>query len=40
MDFGTKKRASSASGLINGFGSVGQIIGVKLPGWAVKLVGQ
>ena len=40
MDFGTKKGASTASGVINGFGSVGQIIGVTLPGWADKLVGQ
>ena len=40
MDFGTKKGASTASGIINGFGSVGQIIGVTLPGWAEKVVGQ
>ncbi|MBP9900672.1 MAG: MFS transporter [Verrucomicrobiota bacterium] len=40
MDFGTKKGASTASGIINGFGSIGQIIGVTLPGWADKLVGQ
>lgn len=40
MDFGTKKGASTASGIINGSGSIGQIIGVTLPGWAGNLVGQ
>lgn len=40
IDFGTKKGASTASGLVNGFGSIGQIFGVTLPGWADKLVGQ
>jgi OPA family sugar phosphate sensor protein UhpC-like MFS transporter len=40
IDFGTKKGASTASGLVNGFGSVGQIFGVTLPGWAGKLLGQ
>jgi len=32
VDFGTKKGASTASGLINGFGSVGAIVGGTLPG--------
>jgi OPA family sugar phosphate sensor protein UhpC-like MFS transporter len=40
IDFGTKKGASTASGLVNGLGSLGQIIGVTLPGWAGKLLGQ
>jgi sugar phosphate permease len=40
LDFGTKKGASTASGLINGFGSVGQIIGVMLPGLVEKLLGK
>ncbi len=40
IDFGTKKGASTASGLVNGFGSLGQIIGVTLPGWAGKVLGQ
>ena len=40
IDFGTKKGASTASGLVNGLGSIGQIIGVTLPGWAGKIVGQ
>lgn len=40
IDFGTKKGASTASGLVNGLGSLGQIIGVTLPGWAGKIVGQ
>jgi OPA family sugar phosphate sensor protein UhpC-like MFS transporter len=40
IDFGTKKGASTASGLVNGLGSVGQIIGVTLPGWAGRFLGQ
>lgn len=40
MDFGTKKGASTAGGIINGFGSMGQIIGVTLPGWAGNLLGK
>jgi OPA family sugar phosphate sensor protein UhpC-like MFS transporter len=40
IDFGTKKGASTASGLVNGLGSLGQIIGVTLPGWAGKVLGQ
>lgn len=33
VDFGTKRGASTASGLINGCGSIGAIIGGTLPGW-------
>lgn len=33
IDFGSKRGASTASGLINGFGSLGQIAGVSMPGW-------
>ncbi len=40
MDFGTKKGAATASGIINGFGSLGQIIGVTLPGWVGKLMAK
>lgn len=40
IDFGTKKGASTASGLVNGFGSIGQVFGVTLPGWAGQVVGQ
>src|SRR5436190_4273434 len=40
IDFGTKKGASTASGLVNGLGSFGQIIGVTLPGWAGKVLGK
>ena len=40
IDFGTKKGASTASGIINGCGSIGQIIGVTLPGWIEKIVGR
>jgi len=40
IDFGTKKGASTASGVINGFGSLGQIIGVTMPGWIGKLLSQ
>ncbi|CAN5342433.1 hypothetical protein BH10PLA2_BH10PLA2_26700 [soil metagenome] len=32
VDFGTKKGASTAAGLINGCGSVGAIVGGTLPG--------
>jgi OPA family glycerol-3-phosphate transporter-like MFS transporter len=32
-DFGTKKGASTASGVINGFGSVGAVLGGALPGF-------
>jgi OPA family sugar phosphate sensor protein UhpC-like MFS transporter len=40
IDFGTKRGASTASGIVNGCGSIGQVFGVTLPGWADKLVGQ
>jgi OPA family glycerol-3-phosphate transporter-like MFS transporter len=40
IDFGTKKGASTANGLINGCGSIGQMIGVTLPGTVQKMVGQ
>ena len=40
IDFGTKKGASTASGLVNGFGSIGQVFGVTLPGWADQLLGK
>jgi len=33
LDFGTKRGASTASGLINGWGSVGAILGGTLPGF-------
>jgi len=33
IDFGSKRGASTASGMINGFGSLGQIVGVSMPGW-------
>lgn len=40
IDFGTKRGASTASGLVNGFGSIGQVFGVTLPGWADQLLGK
>jgi OPA family sugar phosphate sensor protein UhpC-like MFS transporter len=40
IDFGTKRGASTASGIVNGCGSIGQVFGVTLPGWADKIVGQ
>jgi OPA family sugar phosphate sensor protein UhpC-like MFS transporter len=40
IDFGTKKGASTASGLVNGCGSIGQTIGVILPGVAEYVVGK
>jgi sugar phosphate permease len=33
VDFGTRAGASTASGIINGCGSVGAIIGGTMPGW-------
>lgn len=40
IDFGTKKGASTASGLINGCGSIGAIIGGTMPGWIERVIGQ
>jgi OPA family sugar phosphate sensor protein UhpC-like MFS transporter len=40
IDFGTKKGASTANGLINGCGSIGQTIGATLPGMVQEIVGQ
>jgi len=37
IDFGSKRGAATASGVINGFGSVGQMIGVTLPGALTSL---
>jgi OPA family sugar phosphate sensor protein UhpC-like MFS transporter len=36
VDFGTKRGASTASGLVNGAGSVGAIVGGTLPGFVQK----
>jgi OPA family sugar phosphate sensor protein UhpC-like MFS transporter len=36
LDFGTRKHASTASGLINGFGSIGAIVGGTIPGFFWK----
>ncbi|HLV79139.1 MAG TPA: MFS transporter, partial [Chthonomonadaceae bacterium] len=40
IDFGTKKGASTASGFINGSGSVGAIVGGTLPGWIQHFIGK
>ena len=40
IDFGTKKGASTANGLINGMGSLGQMLGVLLPGSVESILGQ
>jgi OPA family sugar phosphate sensor protein UhpC-like MFS transporter len=40
IDFGTKKGASTANGVINGLGSVGQMFGVLLPGWVETILGK
>lgn len=40
IDFGTKKGASTANGVVNGLGSVGQMIGVLLPGSVESLLGK
>lgn len=40
IDFGTKQGASTANGLINGFGSIGQMLGVTLPGLVEVMIGK
>jgi len=40
IDFGTKKGASTANGVINGMGSVGQMLGVSLPGSLESILGK
>ena len=40
IDFGTKKGASTAAGVINGCGSIGAIIGGTMPGWIEQFVGK
>jgi OPA family glycerol-3-phosphate transporter-like MFS transporter len=40
IDFGTKKGASTASGIINGCGSIGAVVGGTVPGWMDKMVGK
>ena len=40
VDFGTKKGASTATGFVNGSGSVGAIIGGTAPGWIGGLAGH
>jgi OPA family sugar phosphate sensor protein UhpC-like MFS transporter len=39
VDFGTKKGAATSAGVINGFGSLGAVIGVAIPGFLQKRVG-
>jgi OPA family sugar phosphate sensor protein UhpC-like MFS transporter len=39
VDFGTKKGASTASGLVNGCGSIGAILGGTIPGFFQKTWG-
>jgi OPA family glycerol-3-phosphate transporter-like MFS transporter len=39
IDFGTKNGASTASGIINGCGSIGAIAGGTMPGWIERVVG-
>src|SRR5262249_38848422 len=39
IDFGTKKGAATATGIINGCGSAGAVIGGTLPGWVEGIVG-
>ncbi len=39
VDFGTKKGASTAVGLINGFGSIGAVLGGSLPGYVSQHYG-
>jgi OPA family sugar phosphate sensor protein UhpC-like MFS transporter len=40
IDFGTKKGAATANGVINGLGSLGQMLGVLLPGSVESLLGK
>ena len=40
IEFGTRKGASTANGLINGLGSLGQMLGVLLPGAVESLLGK
>lgn len=40
LDFGTKRGASTANGLINGTGSIGQMVGVGLPGMVQAHLGE
>jgi OPA family sugar phosphate sensor protein UhpC-like MFS transporter len=40
IDFGTRRGASTASGIINGCGSIGQTFGVTIPGWADYFVAK
>jgi OPA family sugar phosphate sensor protein UhpC-like MFS transporter len=40
IDFGTKKGASTANGVINGMGSLGQMLGVLLPGSVESILGK
>jgi OPA family sugar phosphate sensor protein UhpC-like MFS transporter len=40
IDFGTKQGASTSTGLVNGLGSLGQMLGVMLPGWVESVVGK
>ncbi len=40
LDFGSKRGASTANGVINGFGSVGQMIGVTLPGTLTSILAK
>jgi OPA family sugar phosphate sensor protein UhpC-like MFS transporter len=40
IDFGTKKGASTANGVVNGMGSIGQMLGVLLPGSVETILGK
>jgi sugar phosphate permease len=40
IDFATPKGASTASGLINGSGSLGAVVGLTIPGWIQHVIGN
>jgi OPA family glycerol-3-phosphate transporter-like MFS transporter len=40
IDFGTKKGASTAAGFVNGWGSIGALIGGTAPGWMANITGR
>ena len=40
IDFGTRRGAGTAAGVINGCGSIGQTVGVMLPGIVKRVTGD
>jgi sugar phosphate permease len=40
IDFGTRRGASTAAGVVNGCGSIGQLVGSTMPGWIGWFIGD